>query len=181
MSEISAIGPYQDFSWATLPPEALRENLFHARSSFWHLPALPGLQPPPLISKASIFVSVLPSHHLLCVWIKYPSAPPPPKDGGGGLVAKSYPTLCNPMDCSPPCSSVHGIPQARILEWVAISSSRGSSWPWDWTCISCLAGGFFTPEPLGESLIGYMWFNLEPIQITQDITSPSQGSELNAT
>ena len=100
MSEISAIGPDQDFSWATVPPEALRENMFHARSSFWHLPALPGLQPPPLISKASIFVSVLPSHHLLCVWIKYPSAPPPPKDGGGGLVAKSYPTLCNPMDCS---------------------------------------------------------------------------------
>ena len=39
------------------------------------------------------------------------------------------PTLCNPMDCSPPGSSVHGILQARILEWVAISSSRGSSPP----------------------------------------------------
>ena len=40
--------------------------------------------------------------------------------------------LCDPMDCSPPGSSVHGISQARILEWVAIS--RGSSWPRDWTC-----------------------------------------------
>ena len=42
-------------------------------------------------------------------------------------VAQSCPTLCDPMDCSPPCSSVHGILQARILEWVAISFSRGSS------------------------------------------------------
>ena len=40
---------------------------------------------------------------------------------------QSYPTLCNPMDCSPPGSSVHGILQARILEWVAMPSSRGSS------------------------------------------------------
>ena len=47
--------------------------------------------------------------------------------GGGGLVAKSCLTLCNPMDCSPPGSSVHGILQARILEWVAIPFSRGSS------------------------------------------------------
>ena len=44
---------------------------------------------------------------------------------------------CDPMDCSPPGSSAHGILQARILEWVAISSSRGSSWPRDWNCISC--------------------------------------------
>ena len=42
------------------------------------------------------------------------------------------------MDWSPPTSSVYGIFQARILEWVAISSSRGSSWPRDWTCISCV-------------------------------------------
>ena len=43
------------------------------------------------------------------------------------LVIQSCLTLCDPMDCSPPGSSVHGIPQARILEWVAISFSRGSS------------------------------------------------------
>ena len=41
--------------------------------------------------------------------------------------ALKRPTLCNPMDCSPPGSSVHGIPQARILEWAAMPSSRGSS------------------------------------------------------
>ena len=47
------------------------------------------------------------------------------------IVAQSCLTLCNPMDCSPPGSSVHGILQARILEWAAISFSRGSSWPRD--------------------------------------------------
>ena len=54
---------------------------------------------------------------------------------------------CKPMDCSPPGSSVHGIFQARILEWVAISFSRESSWPKDQThvsCVSCIAGRFFT-------------------------------------
>ena len=45
--------------------------------------------------------------------------------------------LWDPMDYSPPGSSVRGISQARILEWAAISSSRGSSWPRDWTCNSC--------------------------------------------
>ena len=49
---------------------------------------------------------------------------------------QSCSTLCDPMDCSPPGSSVHGILQARILEWVAMPSSRGSSWPRNWTCTS---------------------------------------------
>ena len=56
-------------------------------------------------------------------------------------------TLCDPMDCSLPGSSDHGISQARILEWVAISFSRESFQPWDRTYVSCLAGGFFTTEP----------------------------------
>ena len=46
------------------------------------------------------------------------------------------PTLCDPMDHSPPGSSAHGILLARMLEWVAVPSSRGSSLPRDWTCIS---------------------------------------------
>ena len=59
--------------------------------------------------------------------------------------------LCRPTDCSPPSSSVHGISQARTLEWLAKSSfSRGSSQPRDWTCVSCLAGRFFTTEPPGK-------------------------------
>ena len=60
-------------------------------------------------------------------------------------VPQSCPTLCDPMDCSPPSSSVHGILQARILEWVATAFSRGSSWPRDWThvsCVSCIASWF---------------------------------------
>ena len=60
------------------------------------------------------------------------------------LVAQSCLTLCNSKDCSPPGSSVHGILQARILEWVAMPSSRESSWPRDKTRISCIAGRFFT-------------------------------------
>ena len=59
------------------------------------------------------------------------------------IVTQSCPTLCNPMDCSPPGSSVHGILQARILEWIAIPFSR-SSWPRDPTWVSCIAGRFFT-------------------------------------
>ena len=54
------------------------------------------------------------------------------------------PTLCDHMDHSPPGSSVHGILQTRILEWVAISSSRGSSQPRDQTQVCCIAGRFFT-------------------------------------
>ena len=53
------------------------------------------------------------------------------------IVAQSCPTLCDPMDYSQPGSSVHGIFQAWILECVAITPSRGISWPRDWTCISC--------------------------------------------
>ena len=56
------------------------------------------------------------------------------------------------MDCSPPDSSVRGIFQARILEWVAISSSRGFSWPRNWTHVSCLTSRFFTAEPSGKPL-----------------------------
>ena len=60
------------------------------------------------------------------------------------LVAQSCPTLCNPVGCSLPGSSLHGILQARILEWVAISFSRGYSWPRDRTWVSCIAGRLFT-------------------------------------
>ena len=59
------------------------------------------------------------------------------------LVAQSCPTLCDPMDYSPSDPSVHGILQARILEWVAIPFFRGSSWPKDRTQVSHPAGRFF--------------------------------------
>ena len=60
------------------------------------------------------------------------------------------------MDCSPPVSSVHGILQARILEWVAVSFSRGSSRPRDQTCVSWLAGRLSTIVPRGKHwFLGY--------------------------
>ena len=59
-------------------------------------------------------------------------------------ITQSCRTLCGPMDCSPPHSSVHGIFQARVLEWVIISFSRRSSWPRDWTRVSHTAGRRFT-------------------------------------
>ena len=60
------------------------------------------------------------------------------------VVAQLCPTLCDLMDCSPPGSSVHGILQARILEWVAFPFSRGCSQPRNQTPVSGTAGGFFT-------------------------------------
>ena len=60
------------------------------------------------------------------------------------LVAQSCPTLCVPVDCSLPGSSVHGILQERILEWVAISFCRGSSQSRDRNRVFCIAGRFFT-------------------------------------
>ena len=59
-------------------------------------------------------------------------------------VARSCPTLCDPIDCSLPGSSVHGILQARILKWVVMPSSRGSSRPRGWIQVSCITGRFFT-------------------------------------
>ena len=73
------------------------------------------------------------------------------------LVAQLCLTLCDPTDCSPPGSSVHGILQARILEWVAILFFGGSCRPRDWTCISCSAGRFFTIWAMREAHFSYMF------------------------
>ena len=70
--------------------------------------------------------------------------------------------LCNPVDCSPPGSSIHGILQARILEWVAISSSRGSSQPRDPTQVSRNAGRCFnlwaTREVSAACILKLEWY-----------------------
>ena len=66
------------------------------------------------------------------------------KESKESQVAQSCPTLCNPVDCSLPGSSVHAIFQARILEWVAVSFSRGSSQLRDQTQVSCIVGRHFT-------------------------------------
>ena len=67
-------------------------------------------------------------------------------------VSQSCLTLYNPMDCSPQGSSVHRISQARILDQVAISYSRGYSWLRDQTCISFMAGKFFITVPPGKPI-----------------------------
>ena len=92
-------------------------------------------------------------------------------------VTQSCPTLCDPVDCSPPGSSVHGILQTRILErveWVAISFSRQSPPPRDRTrvsYVSCTAGRFFTTGP---SLVAQTVKNLP---VVQEIQVPSLGQE----
>ena len=80
------------------------------------------------------------------------------------LVTQLCPILSNPMNCSPPGSSVHGIFQARILESIAIFSSRGSSWPRDCTQVSCTAGRLFSSEPPGKPSITPL---LKPSQNTR--------------
>ena len=78
------------------------------------------------------------------------------------ICAQSYPTLCNPKDCSPPGYSVHAIFQARILEWVAISYSRGSSRPGDWTSplSSALLVDSLPAKSSGKPGWGYTGFNV---------------------
>ena len=78
--------------------------------------------------------------------------------GVGVLVAQSCPTLYDPTNCSPSGSSIRGILQARILEWIAIPFSRGSSWPKDWTQVTCIAGRFFTIWATGKiSFVVGIW------------------------
>ena len=79
------------------------------------------------------------------------------------LVAQSCLILCDPMDCSLPGSSVHGILQARILEWAAMPSSRASSQPRDWTQVSCIAGRFFIVWATREALSIYRRHSLQPL------------------
>ena len=83
--------------------------------------------------------------------------------------------LCNPMDCSPPGSSVHEILQARILEWLVISSSRESFQPRDQTFISCIAGGCFTIFSSVQSL-SRVWLFATPWTATRQDSLPITNS-----
>ena len=94
------------------------------------------------------------------------------------LAAKSCPTVCGPVDCSLPGSSVHGISQARVLEWIAICSSRKSSQVRDQTPVSYLAGGFFTTEPPGKSL--YIYTTMCKINSLAGSCRIAQGTRLGA-
>ena len=78
------------------------------------------------------------------------------------VLTQSCLTLCDPMACSLPGSSVHGISQARKLEWAAKLSSRGSSWPRDQTCVSCIGRQIFTTASPGKPRMGWHISNITP-------------------
>ena len=80
-------------------------------------------------------------------------------------VAQSCPTLCDSMDCSLSGSSIHGIFQARVLEWIAISFSRGSSWPRNPTPVSHIAGRHFTIWATREAY--YTLWSLKELDMTE--------------
>ena len=118
--------------WEDLPP--VSEPLVPGTGYLgcFHL-CSPGPSLPP--SSATPECRVLVSEPPLA-WF-FASLPPLFFPAGHCRSAQSYLTLCDPLDDSPPGSSVHGILQARILEWVDISFSRGASGPRDETCVSC--------------------------------------------
>ena len=87
------------------------------------------------------------------------------------LVIQSCPTLYNLMDRSPSGSAVHGIFQARILEWVANFFSRGSSQPRDRIWVSCIAGRFLLSEPPGKPRLTSIYCLCPLILSTRIITS----------
>ena len=89
---------------------------------------------------------------------------------GEGEVAQLCLTLCDPVDCSLPGSSVQGILQARILEWVAISFSRGSSWPRDRTQVSRIGGRHFNLWATREHLLTFGWIK-GPCVMATDLCS----------
>ena len=117
-----------------------------------------------IVVKTSFIVTVPTRHTFISVghrnqWLlgKWYHTCKRPKGAKWSEVAQSWLTLCDPVDCSPPGSSVHGILQARILEWIAISFSRGSSQPRDRTQVSCSAGRCFilwaTREAKGANVL----------------------------
>ena len=87
------------------------------------------------------------------------------------LVTQSCPILCDPMDCSLPGSSVHGILQARIMDWVAMLSSRGSSQPSSWIQVSCIASGFFTDWATREAQVATYTISINRVQFTLQFTT----------
>ena len=83
------------------------------------------------------------------------------------------------MDCNPPGSSVDGISQARILEWVVILFSRGSSWPRAQTHVSCLAGRSFITEPPGKSELLFRWEQSQGVEVSPTVVQADSALPLS--
>ena len=98
------------------------------------------------------------------------------------LISQSCPTVCDPRDCSLPGTSVHGILQARVLEWVAMPSSRGSSQPRDQTQISHIADRFFTIWATREAVTQWTKFLfLQKSSVLKEERSKSKSSSWTIT
>ena len=95
------------------------------------------------------------------------------------LVVKSCPTLCNPTDCSPPGSSIHGISQVRILEWIAISFSRGLLDQGIETMSPTFQADSLIFEPPGKPVIEGMWAFLQIKDPFKRITLPATGLRID--
>ena len=136
--------------WLFATPQTVAHQAPLSFTTSWSLP-----------KSVSIESVMLPNHLILCCPRSFPASGSFPMSwlftsGGQSigaswswwkwevLVTQSCPTLCNPMDCRLSGPFVHGILQARILEWVAIPFPRGSSPPRDGNWVSCIAGRFFT-------------------------------------
>ena len=126
------------FSWSNFP-----------KSGFFHLPTIILYLPPDHLYPLSWRFFLM----YTCIWIVV-------------VHVQSCPTLCNPTNCSPPGSSVHGILQARILEWVAIYFSRGSSRHRDRNCITgifCIGADSLPLSPYIHILYIYLCLNKQPL------------------
>ena len=130
-----------------------------------------GLSPSLLCSFTTITCSGWKWHNLIYVFSKTPLA----TEWGMACVcsvAQSCLTLCNLIGCSPPCSSLHGIIPARILKWVGIFPSRGSSWSRAQPCISCVS--------CKGRWILYSWATWEAWGVAYRMTDDRQGKQLAA-
>ena len=117
-----------------------------------------------LLYEVSITIKII--HSFLVQIDKYLPCPflqIPPAASAAAKSLQSCPTLCDPIDSSLLGSSVHGISQARILVWVAISCPRRSSWLRDWTLVSCAAGRFLTKWATREAPFLFIteWYSVE--------------------
>ena len=149
-SKLKYHGPCVDRWFFKQGIHILKYNFGHATQLVGFYFPTQGLNPGPQQWECGVLTTGPPGNspivQLLNVWDEFPKFRNTEwvKWNTGILVAKSCLTLCDPVDYSPQGYSVHGISQARILEWIAISISKESSWPRDRTQVSCIVDRRFT-------------------------------------